>query len=100
MASWHVGTLPGFGTFSMHTAEWPTFQKTVQPFLAKHCFECHGDKESGEIRLDRFQDGVALAKGWETIEKAMEVLRKHTMPPKKKAQPSDDEIKPVLSWME
>jgi len=82
------------------TADWPAFQKTVQPFLAKHCFECHGDKESGEVRLDRFQDGVALAKGWETIEKAMEALRKHAMPPKKKAQPTGDELKPVLTWME
>ena len=25
-------------------ADWPAFQKTVQPFVAKHCFECHADK--------------------------------------------------------
>jgi len=82
------------------TADWPAFQKIVQPFLAKHCFECHTDKESGEVRLDVFKDENTLVKGWATVEKAMSMLRKHAMPPKKKPQPSDDESKPVLAWME
>src|SRR5690349_9672411 len=37
------------------TAEWREYQRTVQPFLAKHCFECHTDRESGDVRLDLFK---------------------------------------------
>jgi len=81
-------------------ADWPAFQKTVQPFFAKHCLECHDKTESGDVRLDQFQGENSLVKGLATVEKAMRMLRKHAMPPKKRPQPSDDEIKPVLSWLE
>src|SRR5947209_3381093 len=79
---------------------WRTFQKTIQPFFAKHCFECHGDKQSGEIRLDEFRDATALTKGLPTIEKALGMLKKHAMPPKKRPRPSAEELAPVLSWLE
>src|SRR3954451_22252028 len=38
-----------------------SFQKTVQPFLARHCFDCHADKPRGDVRLGQF-DEKALAK--------------------------------------
>src|SRR5436190_2088126 len=81
------------------SAEWQAFQQTVQPFLAKHCFECHADKKSSGVRLDLFQDAGALAKGLPTIEKALEALRKQAMPPKKRPRPKEDEVAPVLSWL-
>lgn len=79
---------------------WTGFQKLVQPFFAKHCLECHADKESGEVRLDRFKDEAALAKGVATIDKVVGMLKKGAMPPKKRPQPSHDETKPVLAWLE
>src|SRR5436190_15480667 len=79
-------------------AEWREYQRAVQPFFSKHCFACHAEKESGDVRLDRFTDEAALAKGLPTVEKALEMLRKRAMPPKKRPQPGDDEIKPVLAW--
>src|SRR5262245_56686422 len=81
-------------------AEWRDYQRAVQPFLAKHCFACHAEKESGDVRLDRFTDEAALAKGLATVEKALDMLKKRAMPPKKRPQPGDDEIKPVLAWMD
>ncbi len=81
-----------------HAVEWKTFQRTVQPFLAKHCFACHTDKKRGGVRLDQFQDERALAKGTPTIEKMEDVLRNRAMPPKKRPQPKDGEIEPVLAW--
>jgi hypothetical protein len=92
------GSDPSAGTNT--TADWRTFQKTVQPFLAKHCYECHTEKKRGEVRLDVFPDASALAKSLPTIEKARDMLREHAMPPKKRPQPREDEIKPVLAWME
>jgi Protein of unknown function (DUF1592)/Protein of unknown function (DUF1588)/Protein of unknown function (DUF1587)/Protein of unknown function (DUF1585)/Protein of unknown function (DUF1595) len=85
---------------TMPASDWPAFQKSVQPFLAKHCFECHTDKQSGDVRLDQFTDDKALVKGLATLDKAQAMLRKGTMPPKKRPQPGADEIKPVLAWLE
>src|SRR5687767_2111710 len=42
-------------------AEWREYQRTVQPFFAKHCFECHADKQSGDVRLDLVTDENGLA---------------------------------------
>jgi hypothetical protein len=81
-------------------AYWQAFRKTVQPFLAKHCLECHADKKRGGVRLDLFQNERALAKGLPTFEKMQDVLRKHAMPPKKRPRPRDDEIEPVLAWLD
>jgi len=51
--------------------DWPAFQKTVQPFLAKYCFECHAEKQLGDVRLNQF-DEKALAPRSPTLEKVLE----------------------------
>lgn len=80
--------------------DWPAFQRTVLPFLAKHCFECHSDKKSGDVRLDQFKDDLSLARGVATLDRVQIMLRKQAMPPKKRPQPSSSAIKPVLIWLE
>jgi hypothetical protein len=80
--------------------EWQAFQKTVQPFLVKHCLECHADKKRGGVRLDLFQDEQALAKGLPTLKKTVDALRTQVMPPKKRPRPKDSEIEPVLTWLD
>lgn len=91
----------GGGQVTDHSAaEWREYQRAVQPFFTKHCFACHAEKESGDVRLDRFTDEAALAKGLATVEKALDMLRKRAMPPKKRPQPDGDEVKPVLAWMD
>jgi hypothetical protein len=91
--------LHGSGQGTAPANDWQAFQKTVQPFLARHCFECHTDKARGDVRLDQF-DERALAQRSPTLEKVLEVLGKHAMPPRKRPQPSDDERRPVLAWLE
>jgi hypothetical protein len=81
-------------------SDWPAFQKTVLPFMAKHCFECHTDKKSGDVRLDQFQDEPSLARGAATLDRVQAMLRKQAMPPRKKPQPGAEAIKPVLAWLE
>ncbi len=80
--------------------DWPTFQKIVLPFLAKHCLECHADKQSGDVRLDQFQDDKSLAKGFAVLDRMQVMLREQAMPPKKRPQPGADAVKPVLAWLE
>src|SRR4051794_24897849 len=81
-------------------SDWPAFQKTVLPFLVKHCFECHTDKQNGDVRLDQFRDDKSLAKGSAILDRVQVMLRKQTMPPRKRAQPSAEAMRPVLSWLE
>jgi hypothetical protein len=85
---------------SLPASDWPTFHKTVLPFLAKHCFECHTDKESGDVRLDQFRDDKTLARESATLDRVQAVLRKQAMPPKKRPQPGSEAVKPVLAWLE
>src|SRR5438876_661409 len=82
------------------TVPWREYRQTVQPFFAKHCFACHTDEKSGDVRLDLFSDEKALARGLPTLEKALGMLRKHAMPPRRRPQPSSAETKPVLAWLE
>ena len=80
--------------------QWQAFRKTVQPFFAKHCLQCHAEKKRGGVRLDLFQDERSLVKGLATLSKIEDVLRQHVMPPKKRPQPKEDEVLPVLAWLD
>lgn len=92
------GAAPPASTGS--SSHWREYRQTVQPFFAKHCFACHTDKKRGEVRLDLFRDEKALARGVPTLEKTLDALTKHAMPPKGRPQPRDAESKPVLAWLE
>lgn len=82
------------------TARWTEFQKTVQPFFAKHCTSCHGAKGiESDAPLDQFLDDASLDKGMALLEKALDMLAAQKMPPKKKMQPTKDEMAPVLAWL-
>src|SRR5581483_6085166 len=90
----------GRGQPAAPAADWPAFRKTVQPFLARHCFECHTDKQRGGVRLDQFADEKALAQRLPTVEKVLDVLGGHAMPPKSRPRPREDEVRPVLAWLD
>ncbi len=79
--------------------DWHTFDTTVRPFISKHCLDCHDETNKGDVRLDRFADESSLVKELATIDRAAGMLRKHAMPPRKKSQPSEEEVAPVLGWM-
>jgi hypothetical protein len=96
MAVSGVGQAP----VSQPISDWPAFQKTVLPFLAKHCFECHTDKKSGDVRLDQFKDDKSLAEGLAVLDRVHVMLRKQAMPPKKRPQPAAEDSKLVLAWLE
>jgi mono/diheme cytochrome c family protein len=70
------------------------------PFFTKHCFACHTDKNSGDVRLDCIKDEPSLTDNAPLLEKALAMLRKHAMPPKRRPQPEEAEIKPVIAWLE
>jgi mono/diheme cytochrome c family protein len=82
------------------TQRWAEFQKTVQPFFAKHCISCHSEKGvESDAPLDMFRDDASLDKGMPLLEKALDMLAAQKMPPRKKTQPTKDEAAPVLAWL-
>lgn len=81
--------------------DWQQFQTTVQPFLAKNCYECHGDKDAeNNFRLDVFTNSVSLAKGRKFLEDAYDKIVHGEMPPKKKPRPDTAQLALVNGWFD
>jgi len=78
------------------------FTRDVQPFLQKYCLDCHdSDVKKAELDLSPYQslESVVNDPGhWELV---LERVQNGDMPPKKsKTQPSEDERRSVISWIE
>jgi mono/diheme cytochrome c family protein len=78
-----------------------TRESTVRPFLAKHCFECHGPKAAKKrLRLDllppEFSTKEQIARWQEVLEK----VRDGEMPPEDKPRPPQEASKQVLDWVQ
>ena len=72
----------------------------VRPFLAKHCFECHGpSKQKGELRFDTLGTSLAVVKTLETWQNILDQLNLGEMPPKKKPRPALDETRVVVDLL-
>lgn len=66
-------------------------EQKFQPFLAKHCFECHGaKKEKAGVNLEELLGGepprIEDRREWETV---LEMVLSREMPPENKEQPSE-----------
>jgi hypothetical protein len=73
-----------------------------QEFLSKYCLDCHdADTQKGERRLDDLSLNVgtdrAIAERWQEV---LHQLQLGEMPPPKKKQPSNDERRALLAWIE
>ena len=76
------------------------FARTVQPFLTRHCVECHGEgKAKGGLRLDRIRGGLAAGQDVEAWQKVLEQLRTGEMPPAKKPRPAPESVEAVRTWI-
>jgi mono/diheme cytochrome c family protein len=79
---------------------WTEFEKNVQPFFAKHCTACHGAKGvEADAPLDQFPNEASLDKNMVLLEKVVDMLSSGQMPPKKRPQPTKEELEPVLAWL-
>ncbi len=77
------------------------FQSEIRPFVAKHCFECHGDgKAKGDFSLDPFKDAKSMQKAPDAWDRALEMIRKREMPPEDEPQPSQPEVDKAIASIE
>ena len=66
----------------------------LNPFLEKHCYECHGaKKQKGEIRLDTLGKDLSKVQNLEIWQGMLDQLNLGEMPPQKQPQPTSAETK-------
>ena len=81
-----------------------SFDRDIHPLIVKYCFGCHNpEKLKGDLDLTVFKN----AKIAETKEIAGDIwfhveirVQSKSMPPKSRPQPSDDERKRILTWID
>ena len=82
-------------------AESLSFATDIRPLLEKYCWDCHGDgMDKGGLSLDPYEneaDLIAARKKWEGI---MFNIDNWLMPPADKEQPTADERKRLVQWID
>src|SRR5439155_1618957 len=74
------------------------FAKDVVPFLAKHCYACHGNgKRKADLALDKFTDDEAVRKDRKVWDNVLLMVRSGEMPPKEKPRPPAAEADAALA---
>jgi hypothetical protein len=75
------------------------FERTVKPFLARHCVECHSGKNTeGDLDVTKLDpDMKASADGarWAML---VERVQNGEMPPKEKPQPAVESVEAAIRW--
>ncbi len=77
------------------------YEKEIVPILETYCFDCHTDGiEKGDFAMDHFKDlekHLDDKKHWLPI---WNNLRSQIMPPSEEEQPSTEEKKKLVAWIE
>ena len=77
------------------------FAKEVRPVLETFCFKCHGaERAKGGVKLHEASDLAALYRDPLLWDKVLVELRDEAMPPDDKPQPSADERKRLIAWLD
>ncbi len=76
-----------------------TFKRDIQPLLAEHCYDCHGDGSSkGGVVLDGFKTDAELRdhKLWLRV---LKNTRSHIMPPADEGPMESADIEKLATWI-
>ena len=75
-------------------------EKSVEPFLAKHCVECHdAETKKGNLDLTSLQPDFADAENFARWVKVHDRIESGEMPPKKKARPPAKDTAATVKWL-
>ncbi len=78
------------------------FKTQVQPFVQKHCVECHSKEDAeGGIDLTKYENPDTFIKGdaRKTWEKVLAMLEIGAMPPPDSPQPEIKDKEAVVAWL-
>jgi len=75
------------------------FRRDIEPILAKHCFDCHGNGvDKGGVRLDEFTSAAAL-RDHQLWSRALRNVRTGLMPPADE-RPSLEQVSEFTKFIE
>jgi len=78
-----------------------TYEKKIVPLLENYCFDCHAEGTSkGDFSMDEFKDLDGHLKDKKHWLAVWHNLRSQIMPPSDKDQPSIDEKRELMAWIE
>ena len=77
------------------------FAEGVRPVFVQFCLGCHNDKKvAGGVSLEPYKDTAGARKARDVWEAVREQLDKKHMPPKNKPQPTDEQRKAIVAWID
>ena len=77
------------------------YKSEIEPLLVEYCFDCHGDgSKKGDFQMDGFKDLSAHLGDREHWMPVWRNLRSQIMPPSDEPQPSAEEKRKLLAWIE
>ena len=77
-----------------------TFDKTIQPFFAQHCYHCHNkDLRTANLNLEAFDTAASFTNDRATLKRILERLSAGEMPPPEMIPPKPAEIVAVTQWL-
>ena len=78
----------------------PGFREVAQPFVQKHCLECHDEKKAqAGFRIDRLGADFTSAKTAEQWKEVIDRINAGEMPPKGKPRPDAKQAAAFVDWV-
>jgi hypothetical protein len=79
----------------------PDYLAGIQPILDRHCFDCHSDGiRKGGVEFDTHRDLETLFADLDLWAKVRDQIDFHLMPPPDEPQPTPEERKALVSWID
>jgi len=76
------------------------FARTIKPFVADHCLDCHdATTRKADLDLESLDDAQSVSRSRETWEKIFGKLRHGEMPPPDEPRPSAEQAHAVTQWL-
>ena len=77
------------------------FADTIRPVFAQFCLGCHNDKKvSAGLTLESYKTAADARKARDLWDMVKEQLANKQMPPKGKPQPTDEQRKAIIAWID
>lgn len=77
-----------------------TFDKTVQPFFAQHCYHCHNkDLKTANLNLEGFNSADSLTSNRAILKRILEKLSTGEMPPPEMIPPKPADTAAITQWL-
>ncbi len=85
-----------------NVADEKLWREQVQPFLRKHCFDCHGDNDGDAgLNLAKYQTAADVFTHRKTFEHVFRMINAEAMPPGDfDPQPTSADRAMVVTWLE